>query len=105
MGMGGGAHVTNSVLRRMALASALTTGVGGTATTVVPGLEHWPPAAVFIVVAAIGAIGGLVRKLLHAAVIAVAVTATLILLDALTGGHIRSAINPETLLAMGSVMK
>ncbi|OHU47421.1 hypothetical protein BKG82_27840 [Mycobacteroides chelonae] len=89
----------------MALASALTTGVGGTATTVLPGLERWPSAAVFVVVAAIGAIGGLVRKLLHAAVIAVSVTVALIVVDALTGGHIRSAINPESLLTMASVLK
>lgn len=97
--------MTNSVLRRMALASALTTGVGGTATTVLPGFEHWPPATVFVVVAAIGAIGGVVRKLLHAAVIAVTLTAALIVVDAITGGHIRSAINPESLLAMASVLK
>ncbi|SIH34567.1 Uncharacterised protein [Mycobacteroides abscessus subsp. abscessus] len=96
---GGELAMTNSALRRMALASVLSTGVGGGATTAIPGLSHWPAASVLVVVATFTLLGGIVKKLMHAALIAASLTLVLIVVDAATGGHIRNAVNPETLIA------
>lgn len=91
----------NAYMRRVAMAAVLTAGVGGTATSAVPGLEHWPAASVSVVVAVVGLVGGLVRKLLHAALIAVIVTVVVIAGDVATGGHIQQVLNLEALLHQG----
>lgn len=90
-----------STLRRMAMAAALTTGVGGAATTAVPGLSHWPTPSVAVVVAVITLLGGIVRKLMHAAFVAIAGTAALLMADAVTGGHVQHALNLGALLHLG----
>lgn len=91
-----------AAFRRMALAGALTTGVGGTATTLVPGMNHWPTASVAVVVAVITAVSGIVRKLLHVALIAIIVTGALLVVDTVTGGNIQRDLNLTTLLSLGS---
>lgn len=94
--------LSSYALRRMALAALVSTGVGGTATSTIPGLEHWPPGTVAVVVAAVVALGAVMRKVLHAALIALAVTVALIVVDAATGGHIQQALNLGALLPGGS---
>ncbi|SIM05145.1 Uncharacterised protein [Mycobacteroides abscessus subsp. abscessus] len=89
-----------TALQRMALAGALTTGVGGAATTAVPGLDHWPAASVIVVVAVITAVSGVLRKLLHAALIAVIATGALLVADTATGGNIQRDLNLSTLLGL-----
>ncbi len=79
----------------------MTTGVGGAATTAVPRLEHWPTASVAVVVVVFGLVGGLARKLLHAAVIAVTLTAMVVVGDAVAGGHIQHTLNLGALLHKG----
>ncbi|MFA5709922.1 hypothetical protein [Mycolicibacterium sp.] len=79
----------------------MTTGVGGAATTAVPGLDHWPPSTVLVIVAAVTVLGGIVRKLLSAALVAVVVTVVLIAGDAVTGGHIQQGLNLGGLLGLG----
>lgn len=91
----------NAFTRRAAVASVLTAGVGGTATSTVPGLEHWPAASVVFIVAAVALAGGLVRKMLHAAVIAVTFTVIAIVGDVATGGHIQQALNLAALVRPG----
>ncbi|KXO92925.1 Uncharacterised protein (plasmid) [Tsukamurella tyrosinosolvens] len=81
-----------SVLRRMALAGALTVGVGGTATSAIPGMEHWPPSAVAIIVA-VTAFAGLLRKVLTVVLVAVGLTIAALLLDAATGGSVQDLLS------------
>lgn len=85
--------LTNTLIRRMALAAALSAGVGGAATTAVPGLSHWPTTSVIAVVAAITILGGLLRKVVHVVVVVGLLTAALVLGDAATGGHIQETLN------------
>lgn len=94
--------LSSYALRRMALAALVSTGVGGATTSTIPGLEHWPPGTVAVVVAAVVALGAVMRKVLHAALIALAVTVALIVVDAATGGHIQQALNLGALLPGGS---
>lgn len=94
--------LSSYALRRMALAALVSTGVGGTATSTIPGLEHWPPGTVAVVVAAVVALGAIMRKVLHAVLIALGVTIALIALDAVTGGHIQQALNLGALLRGGA---
>ena len=82
----------------MALAGALTTGVGGAATTALPGLSHWPASSVIVTVAAITILGGLIRKVLLVAAVAAVLTVVLVAADAATGQHIQQALNPASLL-------
>ncbi|WP_236747260.1 hypothetical protein [Mycobacteroides abscessus] len=91
----------NAFTRRASLAAVLTAAVGGTATSAVPGLEHWPAGSVALIVAGVGLLGGLLRKVLHAAVIAVTVTVIAVIGDAATGGHIQNALNLEELVHKG----
>lgn len=91
----------NAALRRIALAGALTTGVGGTATTAIPGLNHWPAASVVVVVAVITAVSGILRKLVHVALIAVVVTGALLIGDTISGGHIQRDLNLGALFGSG----
>ena len=89
-----------ALARRAALAAALSVGIGGAATTAVPGLDQWPPSSVMAVVAAITILSSLLRKVLHVAFVAVALTAALVIVDAATGGHIQSSLNLGQLLSM-----
>ncbi|WP_157680258.1 hypothetical protein [Mycobacterium dioxanotrophicus] len=90
--------ISRSTLQRMALAGALTAGVGGATTTALPGLSHWPAPSVIVTVAAITLLGGLIRKVLLVAAVAVLLTVALVAADAATSQHIQRALNPATVL-------
>lgn len=91
--------LTAAVMKRMLLAGALTTGVGGAATTVVPGMEHWSPASVVMIVAAVTALGGVLRKVLTLVFTTVTVTAGALIVDMATGGKVQNALNLGHLLS------
>ncbi|KLI09220.1 MULTISPECIES: hypothetical protein [Mycolicibacterium] len=94
------ALISRSILQRMTLAGALTAGVGGATTTALPGLSHWPAPSVIVTVAAITILGGLIRKVLLVATVAVLLTVALVAVDAATGQHIQQALNPAAALRM-----
>lgn len=92
------ALISRSTLQRMALAGALTAGVGGATTTALPGLSHWPAPSVIVTVAAITLLGGLIRKVLLVAAVAVLLTVALVAADAATGQRFQRALNPAAVL-------
>lgn len=93
--------MSKAALRRIGLAAAMSAGAGGGATTLVPGLQHWPPGSVMVTVGVIAGLSALLRTLARAALSAVAATLVVLLIDAATGGNLQHMINLADLVPGG----
>lgn len=88
-----------STLRKVTAAAVMSVGAGGTATTAVPGLSHWPPSAVAAAVTLVVAAAGVLRRLLTVVVVSASATLVLVTADAITDGKLREALNFGALLS------
>lgn len=89
-------RLSKARMKRLALAAALSTGAGGTATTVMPGLVHWPPSAVAAAVLVVVATAGALRRIVATAAVAVAATLLLVAVDAAVGGKLHTLLDVGT---------
>lgn len=86
-------RLSKARMKRLALAGALSTGAGGTATSVMPGLAHWPPSAVAAAVLVVVATAGALRRAVTTAAVAVVATLALVAVDAAVGGRLHTLLD------------
>jgi hypothetical protein len=97
------ALLPKSTRRKLATAAVMSVGAGGSVTTAVPGLSHWPPPAVAVAVALVVASAGLLRRLLTVALISVGATLALVAADAITDGRLREVLSFGSMLSRAHV--